>query len=233
MEISKLNAHVTLLLVFSMGWFLKPVTSGKSDTFSNYAQQAIESTVGIEAKWETCSDSIVFQKGAGVIVSSNGLVVTNYHNIGEAQFIVVSLYDSSRYMATVIAIEPRADLALLKITAKGLQSITLGDSERLFPGDPVFCIGNPGQLAYSLTGGIVSALNRSIGAIKEPSAIEQFIQTDAVINPGCSGGPLLNKKGQLIGINTAILTKSGHFEGYAFAVPVGLIKSLFKDFLYR
>ncbi|NUO02687.1 MAG: trypsin-like peptidase domain-containing protein [Saprospiraceae bacterium] len=227
MKISKLNAHIPLLLAFGMGWYLKPAAPDNSEPFSTYAQQAIEATVMVETQLKTCSgDSTLLQKGAGVILSSNGLIVTNYHNIGEAEHIEVSLHDGSRYLATVTAREPKTDLALLQISARGLRCVTLGDSESLRPGEPVFAIGSPGQLDYSLTSGVISALNRSIGVIKAPMAMEQFIQTDAVMNPGSSGGPLLNHKGELIGINTAIISQTGRFEGYSFAQPVSLVEEI-------
>ncbi len=226
MKISKLNAHIPLLLAFATGWFFKPVMQNDSEPFSTYAQQAIEATVMVETQWKTCSDSILSQKGAGVILSSNGLIVTNFHNIGEAQHIEVSLHDGSRYLATVAACEPRTDLALLQISARGLRCVVFGDSGSLRPGDPVFAIGNPGQLDYSLTAGVVSALNRSIGVIEAPEAIEQFIQTDAVMSPGSSGGPLLNRRGELVGINTAIISRTGRYEGYSFAQPINLVKEI-------
>jgi len=159
--------------------------------------------------------------GSGVILTKNGYIVTNYHVIKGAKKIIVKTINGKVYKAKVIGSDPKTDLAVIKINAKDLHPITIANSNKVEVGDIVLAIGNPFGLQESVTAGIVSALNRdSIGL----NAYENFIQTDAAINPGNSGGALVDMKGRLIGINSAILTKSGGNNGIGFAIPSNMMK---------
>lgn len=162
--------------------------------------------------------------GSGVIVDAgNGYVVTNYHVIKDAQQVVVTLKDRRQFHAKLVGTDPGTDVALLKIDAKNLKSIRLGDSDLLNVGDFVVAIGNPFGLGQTVTSGIVSALGRSGLDIE---GYEDFIQTDASINPGNSGGALINLKGELVGINTAIIGPAGGNVGIGFAVPSAMVKAV-------
>jgi Do/DeqQ family serine protease len=161
--------------------------------------------------------------GSGVIVSSDGYVVTNNHVLGQGniQTVTVSLADRREMEATIVGVDPWTDLALLKVDASNLPVIPWGDSSRLRVAEWVIAIGNPYQLSQSVSLGIVSALGRSNVGI---STYEDFIQTDAAINPGNSGGALVSARGELVGINTAIFTQSGGYQGIGFAVPSNLVR---------
>lgn len=169
--------------------------------------------------------------GSGVIISTDGYIVTNNHVINKAQSIKVSLNDDREYDAQIIGTDPTTDIALLKIQEEGLQYLTLSNSDEVRLGQWVLAIGNPFNLTSTVTAGIVSAKGRDINIISDRSAIESFIQTDAAVNPGNSGGALVNTKGELIGINTAISTHTGSFEGYSFAVPSNIVRKVVEDLL--
>ncbi len=158
--------------------------------------------------------------GSGFVIDEEGLIVTNHHVVKDAETITVILYDESEAEAKVIGKDPKTDLALIKVDVdRKLPTVTLGDSDKLRMGDWVLAIGNPFGLKYTLTAGIVSAKGREIGA----GPYDDFIQTDASINPGNSGGPLINMKGEVIGINTAIIAGG---TGIGFAIPVNIAKEL-------
>ena len=158
--------------------------------------------------------------GSGFIVNADGYVVTNNHVVDGATEIKVTLADGREMAAKVLGRDSKTDLALLKIDAKGLPLIALGDSTELQVGEPVMAIGNPFGLEQTVTTGIVSATGRVIGE----GPYDDFIQTDASINPGNSGGPLINSKGQAVGINTALVSQSGGSVGIGFAIPINLAK---------
>ncbi len=159
--------------------------------------------------------------GSGVIITKNGYIVTNYHVINGATKIMVKLHDGRKYKAKLIGSDPKTDIAIIKIKAKNLKPITIADSSKIKVGDIVLAIGNPFGLGETVTQGIVSGLNRnSIGL----NAYENFIQTDAAINPGNSGGALVDLKGRLIGINSAIISRSGGNNGIGFAIPSNMMK---------
>jgi serine protease Do len=161
--------------------------------------------------------------GSGFVIRKDGLILTNNHVVENAQEITVTLSDKQQYKARILGRDPKTDLAVLKIDAKGsLPAVTLGDSEALRVGDWVMAIGNPFGLSNTVTSGIVSAKGRMIGA----GPYDDFIQTDASINPGNSGGPLYNMAGEVVGINTAIFSQSGGNIGIGFAIPVNLVKNL-------
>ncbi|MFC1626411.1 DegQ family serine endoprotease [Pseudomonadota bacterium] len=163
--------------------------------------------------------------GSGFILSTDGYVITNNHVVDGADEVVVKNSDGEEFKAEVIGTDAKLDLALLKIKAKGLRGVQLGDSDKLRVGDWVVAIGNPFGLEQTVTAGIVSAKGRVIGA----GPYDNFIQTDAAINPGNSGGPLFNAKGEVIGINTAIYSRSGGNNGIGFAIPINLARSVFDE----
>jgi len=163
--------------------------------------------------------------GSGFILSKDGYVITNNHVIDGADEVVVKNSEGEEFKAEVIGTDAKLDLALLKIKVKGLRAVKLGDSDHLRVGDWVVAIGNPFGLEQTVTAGIVSAKGRVIGA----GPYDNFIQTDAAINPGNSGGPLFNAKGEVIGINTAIYSRSGGNNGIGFAIPINLAHSVFDE----
>jgi serine protease Do len=174
-----------------------------------------------------------FSSGSGVIITANGYVVTNNHVIDEAERVEVVLDDKRSFDAKVIGKDASTDLALLKIEQDDLPFVSFGNSDNVKIGEWVLAVGNPFDLTSTVTAGIVSAKARNIHILrnKDQPAIEAFIQTDAAVNPGNSGGALVNLKGELIGINTAIATHTGSYSGYSFAVPVSLVKKVTDDLM--
>ncbi len=169
--------------------------------------------------------------GSGVIINEAGYIVTNNHVIENAQNIEVSLNDHDSYTAEVIGTDPTTDLALLKINKTGLPKLVFGNSDNVKVGEWVLAVGNPFNLESTVTAGIVSAKSRNINIIQDRTAIESFIQTDAAVNPGNSGGALVNIRGELIGINTAIATPTGSYAGYSFAVPTRIVSKVVEDLM--
>jgi serine protease Do len=174
--------------------------------------------------------------GSGVIISENGYIATNNHVVDRADKIEVTLNDKRTYTAEVIGKDPTTDLALLKINEKGLPFIVYGNSDEVKIGEWVLAVGNPFNLTSTVTAGIVSAKGRNINILEnDPSKgiypIESFIQTDAAVNPGNSGGALVNTNGHLIGINSAIASNTGSYSGYSFAIPVNIVKKVMNDLL--
>lgn len=168
--------------------------------------------------------------GSGVIIDSAGYIVTNNHVIAGADLIEVTLENNKVYPATLVGTDPATDIALLKIEADGLQAITLGNSDDLRLGEWVLAIGSPYDLRSTITAGIVSAKGRSLPNYDGQYRVESFIQTDAAVNPGNSGGALVNALGELVGINTSIISLTGSYAGYSFAVPVNIVKKITDDF---
>lgn len=169
--------------------------------------------------------------GSGVVINADGYIVTNNHVIDGADEIEVSLHDNRSYQATLVGRDPSTDLALLKIEEEKLDHLSLVDSDEVQVGEWVLAVGNPFNLNSTVTSGIVSAKARNINILKDRSAIESFIQTDAAVNPGNSGGALVNLDGELIGINTAIASNTGSFAGYSFAVPSNIVSKVVEDIL--
>lgn len=169
--------------------------------------------------------------GSGVIVSDDGYIVTNFHVVKNAEEIEVVLFDKTKAKAELVGTDPSTDLAVIKIDKKGLPPMRFGDSDSVRVGEWVLAVGNPFDLSSTVTAGIVSAKGRKIDILGENATtpIESFIQTDAAVNPGNSGGALVNTDGKLIGINTAIATPTGTFAGYSFAVPVNIVQKVVKD----
>jgi Do/DeqQ family serine protease len=174
--------------------------------------------------------------GSGVIMNTEGYIVTNNHVIDKAQSIEVTLNNNEKYTAKLIGADPNTDLAVLKIEARNLEPIVIGNSDDVKIGEWVLAVGNPFDLTSTVTAGIVSAKSRNINIIDSKSRrdafpIESFIQTDAAVNPGNSGGALVNVRGELIGINTAIASNTGSFAGYSFAIPVNLMRKVVGDLI--
>ena len=169
--------------------------------------------------------------GSGVIIRPDGYIVTNNHVINGADAIEVTLENDKVYTATLVGTDPATDIALLKIDAEDLPCIAMGDSDQLRLGDWVLAIGSPYDLRSTITAGIVSAKGRSLPNYDGQFRVESFIQTDAAVNPGNSGGALVNTAGELVGINTSIISLTGSYAGYSFAVPVNIVKKIADDFI--
>ena len=171
--------------------------------------------------------------GSGVIIRQDGYIVTNNHVVSGASEVEVTLNNNKTYKATVIGTDPATDVALIKIDATGLKTIEFADSDKLRLGEWVLAIGSPlgEELRSTITAGIVSAKGRSMPNYKGEFKIESFIQTDAAVNPGNSGGALVNKEGLLVGINTAIVSTTGSYTGYSFAVPSNIVRKIVSDLI--
>ena len=167
--------------------------------------------------------------GSGVVISADGYIVTNNHVVERARDIEVVLSDNRQYKGKIIGTDPTTDLALIKVDKLDLTYVNFGNSDSLLIGEWVMAVGNPFGLQSTVTAGIVSAKGRDINIIDNEFRIEAFIQTDAAVNPGNSGGALVNTNGELIGINTAIMTYTGRYEGYSFAVPGNLAQKVIRD----
>lgn len=217
---------------------VKKVSYGKSVVGSNpnfvEAASAVTPTVvNIKATQESDyfwgGGNYGASTGSGVVISRDGYIVTNRHVIDEGDKIEVTLNDKREFTAEVIGTDPSTDLALIKIKATDLPFLSFGNSDKLNVGEWVLAVGNPFNLESTVTAGIVSAKGRNINILEDQYSIESFIQTDAAVNPGNSGGALVNTGGDLIGINTAIITRSGRYEGYSFAVPSNLASKVIND----
>jgi serine protease Do len=228
----------------------RPVTSSPAASsavsaepvdFSEAASKAVSSVVYINSisqgvsysywDWffgEGNENRTQVSSGSGVIFTPDGYIITNNHVVETAERIEV-VYNKRVYTAELIGTDPSTDVAVLKIDEKNLPAITLGSSQKLQVGEWVIAVGNPFTLSSTVTAGIVSAKGRRIGILEDKFPIESFIQTDAAINPGNSGGALVNKRGELVGINSAILSRTGSYTGYAFAIPVDIVKKVYGD----
>lgn len=169
--------------------------------------------------------------GSGVIISEDGYIVTNDHVIEQAKRLRVTLYDGRKFDATIVGTDPDTDVAVIKIDGEELPVIPFGSSDDLRLGEWVLAIGYPMELQTTVTAGIVSAKARHLGAGTTRTSIESFIQTDAAVNPGNSGGALVNTRGELVGINTLIKTSTGSFVGYSFAVPETIVEKVATDLI--
>ncbi len=169
--------------------------------------------------------------GSGVIYRKDGFIITNNHVVDIADEVEVTLYDNRKYRATVIGRDEKTDLAVLKIEADDLPAIRIGNSDDVQVGDWVLAVGNPFELTSTVTAGIVSAKGRSLHMRDKDGGLESYIQTDAAVNPGNSGGALVNTRGELIGINTAIASPTGAYAGYSFAIPVNIVTRVADDLI--
>lgn len=167
--------------------------------------------------------------GSGVIISSDGYIVTNNHVIDEADKVEVTLNDKRTFSAEIVGRDPSTDIALLKVKATGLPFIRFGNSDGVRLGEWVLAVGNPFNLTSTVTAGIISAKGRSIGILDNSYSIESFLQTDAALNPGNSGGALVNTRGELIGITSAILSPNGSYAGNSFAIPTSIVTKVVQD----
>ncbi|MCO6477585.1 MAG: trypsin-like peptidase domain-containing protein [Phaeodactylibacter sp.] len=167
--------------------------------------------------------------GSGVIISTDGYIITNHHVVEDGASFEITLYNKRKLQAELVGSDRTTDLALLKVEAHNLRPLAYGDSDKVEVGQWVMAVGNPFNLSSTVTAGIVSAKARNINILRGSYAIESFIQTDAVVNPGNSGGALVNEQGELIGINTAIISESGGYEGYSFAIPANLVRKVIRD----
>ena len=167
--------------------------------------------------------------GSGVILSQDGYIVTNNHVVDGSDNVTVVLNDKREFKATIVGTDPNTDLALLKIDAKDLPTLTVGNSDDLKVGEWVLAVGNPFNLTSTVTAGIVSAKARNINILTSDMKIESFIQTDAAVNPGNSGGALVNTRGELVGINAAIASQTGSYSGYSFAIPTSIMSKVVAD----
>ncbi|RJQ17917.1 MAG: DegQ family serine endoprotease [Nitrospiraceae bacterium] len=188
-----------------------------SDLFDDQFSDFFEPYHKMPKKWKEQS------LGSGVLVSPDGYILTNTHVVEKADEITVTLYDQQNYKGKIIGSDPKTDIAVIKIPKEDLPAIKWGDSDKIQVGEFVLAFGNPYSLSNTVTMGIVSAVGRANVGIAD---YEDFIQTDAAINPGNSGGPLVNIKGELIGINTAIFSRTGGYQGIGFAVPSNMAKSV-------
>lgn len=167
--------------------------------------------------------------GSGVIISSDGYIVTNNHVVEDAREVTVTLNDKREFAASVVGTDPQTDLALIKIECENLPTLAFANSDDVKIGEWVLAVGNPFNLTSTVTSGIVSAKARNLDILGENASIESFIQTDAAVNQGNSGGALVNADGQLIGINSAIASYTGYFTGYSFAIPSNIARKVVAD----
>ena len=168
--------------------------------------------------------------GSGSIVDRNGYILTNHHVVGEADRILVILFDGTEKEAKLVGTDPESDIAVVKISGKDLPALPMGNSDEILVGEDVIAVGNPFGLIQTVTYGIVSAKGRSNVGINE---YENFIQTDAAINPGNSGGPLVSLRGEIVGVNSAIFSRSGGYQGIGFAVPINMARKIMRDLIEK
>lgn len=197
------------------------------------SKKGTQSVVFVESEKEVKSDNyftrkVTTQTGSGVIIDSDGYIVTNSHVVSDANSVKITLNNKREYIAKILGKDEQTDLALLKIEASGLPALNMGNSDNLLVGEWVIAVGNPFRLESTVTAGIVSAKARNLSILEE-SGIESFIQTDAAVNSGNSGGALINTNGELVGINTAIVTSSGGYQGFSFAIPINLVRKVIRD----
>lgn len=228
-----------------------PIGSVGSLDFTQAAESSINAVVHVKTESEVAASfdpwaqffgyknqpQIQMGSGSGVIITADGYIVTNNHVIDGATSITVSLNDGTDYTATLVGTDPSTDLALLKVESPGdLPTIPFGNSDAVRVGEWVLAVGNPFDLTSTVTAGIVSAKARNINLLeydpnREVFPVESFIQTDAAVNPGNSGGALVNTNGELIGINSAIASRTGSFAGYSFAIPSGIVEKVARDLM--
>ncbi len=225
--------------------FSSPI-NGQDNDFVQAAEMTVHTVVNIRTEFVrktslyddffgffgNQNQQILTASGSGVIIADDGYIVTNNHVVQDAEKIEVTLNNKRAFFAKIIGTDPSTDLALLKIDAKELPTVKYGNSDNVRIGEWVLAVGNPFNLTSTVTAGIVSAKARNInilGKNSNESPIESFIQTDAAVNPGNSGGALVNTKGELVGINAAIASSTGSYTGYSFAIPVNIVRKVVED----
>ena len=207
---------------------IKTEVVSKGNSYYDFFGSLIEQLYGGQMQMP---NSVSVAYGSGVVISPDGYIVTNNHVVEGASKIEVTFNDKHKRTATIIGNDPSTELALIKVDAKDLEFLTFADSDEVKVGEWVLAVGNPFNLTSTVTAGIVSAKARNINILGDGSTIESFIQTDAAINPGNSGGALVDMDGNLIGINAAIASRTGSYEGYSFAIPSNIVKKVVEDFL--
>ncbi len=226
------SAHANAVISTDLPDLVEKILPGVANISSTKIQKTM--AYGMDAyfqMWGVPKEQRQSSMGSGFIISKDGYVFTNNHVVDDADEVVVTLYNRKSYKAKIIGRDQKLDLALLRIRDKDgnvpadLVVSAMGDSEKTRIAEPVFAVGNPFGLGHSVTTGIISAKNRTIGV----GALDNFLQTDASINPGNSGGPLFNFKGEVIGINTVIFSKSGQSAGLGFAIPMNEAKAILED----
>lgn len=201
-------------------------TAGVVENFTETARKVTDAVVNITT---FNASGYRLASGSGVIISMDGYIITNNHVIEQGKTYEVTLSNKRTMEATLVGRDQTTDLALLKVGGRNLAPLSFGNSDAVEVGEWVLAVGNPFNLNSTVTAGIVSAKARNINILEETYAIESFIQTDAVVNSGNSGGALVNIHGELIGINTAIMSESGGYEGYSFAIPANLVRKVAND----
>ena len=207
---------------------IKTEVVSKGSSYYDFFGSLIEQLYGGQMQMP---NNVSVAYGSGVVISPDGYIVTNNHVVEGASKIEVTFNDKHKRTATIIGNDPSTDLALIKVDATGLEYLTFADSDEVKVGEWVLAVGNPFNLTSTVTAGIVSAKARNINILGDGSTIESFIQTDAAINPVNSGGALVDMEGNLIGINAAIASRTGSYEGYSFAIPSNIVKKVVEDFL--
>ena len=200
----------------------------QSNTYNDFFGALLGQLYGYPG--QTRSNTMVAY-GSGVVLTPDGYIVTNNHVVEGADEVEVTFNDKVKKTAVIIGTDPTTDLALIKVDASDLQFLTFGDSDNVRIGEWVLAVGNPFNLTSTVTAGIVSAKARNLSILGEGTSVESFIQTDAAVNPGNSGGALVNTKGELIGINAAIASHTGSYEGYSFAIPSNIVRKVVDDLL--
>jgi Do/DeqQ family serine protease len=208
--------------------------SASPTNFIEAAEIATPAVVNIRALLDSgggvfSGGALTGSSGSGVVLSPDGFVVTNHHVVDRSTDIKVTLSDKREFKARLVGSDASTDIALLKIDEIDLPFVVFGNSDSVRVGEWVLAVGNPFNLESTVTAGIISAKGRNINILGGGASIESFIQTDAAVNPGNSGGALVNTAGELVGVNTAIITESGSYEGYSFAVPSNLVQKVIRD----
>jgi Do/DeqQ family serine protease len=207
---------------------IKTEIISKGNSYYDFFGSLLEQLYGSQMQ---IPNNVSIGYGSGVVISPDGYIVTNNHVVEGANKIEVTFNDKHKRTATIIGNDPSTDLALIKVEAHDLEYLTFADSDKVRVGEWVLAVGNPFNLTSTVTAGIVSAKARNINILGDGSTIESFIQTDAAINPGNSGGALVNMDGNLVGVNAAITSRTGSYEGYSFAIPSNIVKKVVEDFL--
>jgi len=200
----------------------------QSNTYNDFFGALLGQLYGYPG--QTRSNTMVAY-GSGVVLTPDGYIVTNNHVVEGADEVEVTFNNKVKKTAVIIGTDPTTDLALIKVEGSGLPYLTFGDSDNVRIGEWVLAVGNPFNLTSTVTAGIVSAKARNLSILGEGTSVESFIQTDAAVNPGNSGGALVNTKGELIGINAAIASHTGSYEGYSFAIPSNIVRKVVDDLL--
>ncbi|MEL0327386.1 MAG: DegQ family serine endoprotease [Deltaproteobacteria bacterium] len=237
--LASLGGLLILLMTTGLAWseskpFMDPLIQA-SKARAELVQSVQKSVVHIKVEQKLVNVRGPFQNrprqegsGSGAIVRSDGYILTNHHVVGEADKITVQLYDGQELKARLIGTDPATDISVIKIEGTDMPVLQMGDSDNILVGESVIAIGNPFGLSHTVTFGIVSAKGRTGMGIAE---YEDFIQTDAAINPGNSGGPLVDLEGKIVGVNTAIFSRSGGYQGIGFAVPINMARRVMNELI--